>query len=147
VAIEQAYPLSWIFLCTWHVLRAMWRHFVTDNFKPLWEKVQIWVKTSDSAEFSRIWDEISADPLVPKSLIEYFKTEWIPVTQMWSRVSRQNRHIFEEGDTNMLIEVYVILSIAISIVLKRLSRYHHVLKFRWLDGNVTAILIISYSPL
>jgi hypothetical protein len=135
VAIEQAYPLSWIFLCTWHVLRAMWCHFVTDNFKLLWEKVQIWVKTSDSAKFSRIWDEISSDPLVPKSLIEYFKTEWIPVTQMWSRVSRQNRHIFEEGDTNMLIEAYVILSVAISIVLKQLSRYHHVLKSRWLDGK------------
>jgi hypothetical protein len=134
-AIEQAYLLSQIFLCTWHVLCAMRRHFVTDNFKPLWEKVQIWVKTSDSAKFSRIWDEISSDPLVPKSLIEYFKTEWIPVTQMWSRVSRQNRYIFEEGDTNMLIEVYVISSVAISIVLKRLSRYHHVLKSRWLDGK------------
>src|SRR5580693_5322589 len=69
-AIEQAYPLSQIFLCTWHVLCAMRRHFVTDNFKLLWEKVQIWVKTSDSAKFSRIWDEISSDPLVPKSLIE-----------------------------------------------------------------------------
>src|SRR5580693_7430936 len=55
-AIQQAYPLSQIFLCIWHVLRAMRHHFVTDNFKPLWEKVQIWVKTSNSAEFSRIWD-------------------------------------------------------------------------------------------
>ena len=109
-AIEQAYPLSRIFLCTWHVLRAMRRHFVTDMFKPLWDKVQIWVKTSDSAEFSRIWDEISSDPLVPQSLIDYFKTEWMPITHMWSRVSRQNQHIFEEGDTNMLIKAYVVLS-------------------------------------
>jgi hypothetical protein len=88
----------------------MWRHFVTTTFKLLWDKVQIWVKTADPAKFSRIWNEISSDPLVPQSLLDYFKTEWIPVTEMWSRVSRQNRHIFEEGDTNMLIEVYVILS-------------------------------------
>ena len=114
-AIEQAYPLSRIFLCTWHVLRAMRRHFVTDMFKPLWDKIQIWVKTSDSAEFSKIWEEISSDPLVPQSLIDYFKTEWMPITHMWSRVSRQNRHIFEEGDTNMLIEAYVILSRRLSL--------------------------------
>lgn len=107
-AIKETYPLSRVFLCTWHVLRAMRRHFVTDAFKPLWDKVQIWVKTGDPAEFSRIWGEISTDPLVPQSFLQYLKTEWMPVTEMWSRVSRQNRHIFEEGDTNMLIEAYVI---------------------------------------
>jgi hypothetical protein len=109
-AIQETYPHSQLFLCTWHVVRAMRHHFVTDAFKPLWAKIQIWVKTSNPAEFSRIWEEISSDPLVPPSVIQYMKTEWIPVTEMWSRVSRQNRHIFEEGDTNMLIEVYVIFS-------------------------------------
>jgi hypothetical protein len=108
-AIQDTYPHSRVFLCTWHVLRAMRRHFVTDTFKLLWEKIQIWVKTGDPAEFSRIWEEISTDPLAPRSLVQYIKTEWIPVTEMWSNVSRQNRHIFEEGDTNMLIEAYVIL--------------------------------------
>ena len=117
VAIEQAYLLSQIFLCTWHILHAMQHHFVTNMFKPLWDKIQIWVKTSDSAKFSKIWEEISSDPLVPQSLIDYFKTEWMSITHMWSRVSRQNQHIFVEGDTNMLIEVYVILS-------QRLSLHH-----------------------
>ncbi|KAF8256797.1 hypothetical protein EI94DRAFT_1512879, partial [Lactarius quietus] len=58
----------------------------------------------------------------PQSLVKYIQTEWIPVTEMWSKVSRQNRHIFEEGDTNMLIEAYLL-------------RYHHVLKSKWLDGK------------
>jgi hypothetical protein len=107
---------------------------MTTTFKLLWDK-EVWVKTADPAEFSRIWNEISSDPLVPQSLIDYFKTEWIPVTEMWSGVSRQNRHIFEEGDTNMLIEVDVILFFTIYIVLKKPSRYHHVLKSRWLDGK------------
>ena len=110
-AIWDIYPHSRLFLCTWHVLRAMQRHFVTSAFKPLWEKIQIWVKTGDPAEFSKIWEEISTDPLVPPSLIQYLKTEWLPVSEMWSNISRKNRHIFEEGDTNMLIEAYVILSL------------------------------------
>ena len=81
-AIQDTYPLSRVFLCTWHVLHTMRRHFVTDAFKPLWDKIQIWVKTGDSAKFSRIWDEISTNPLAPKSLVEYLKTEWIPVSKM-----------------------------------------------------------------
>ena len=110
-AIQDTYPHSQVFLCTWHVLRAMQHHFVTDMFKPLREKIQIWVKTSDPAEFSRIWGEMSTDPLVPQSVVQYNKTEWNPVTEMWFNVSRQNRHIFEEGDTNMLIEAYVTPSV------------------------------------
>ncbi len=89
-AIRNTYPLSRLFLCTWHVLRAMRRHFVTDAFKPLWDKIQIWVKTSDPAKFSRIWGDISTDPQVPQSVVQYFKTEWMPVSEMWSKVSRQN---------------------------------------------------------
>ncbi len=106
-ALQEVYPSSRIFLCTWHVLRAMRRHFVTNVFTSLWEKIQIWVKTGDSDKFSRIWQEISTDQAVPQSLVEYLKNEWMAITDLWSRVSRQNRHIFEEGDTNMLIEAYV----------------------------------------
>ncbi|KAF8270563.1 hypothetical protein EI94DRAFT_1422579, partial [Lactarius quietus] len=72
----------------------------------------------------------------PQSLVKYIQTEWIPVTEMWSKVSRQNRHIFEEGDTNMLIEAY-----------------HHVLKSKWLDGkrnrrldHLAFILVKSVDP-
>jgi hypothetical protein len=110
-AIQGVYPHSRVFLCTWHVLRTMRCHFVTNTFKPLWEKIQAWVKTEDAAEFSRIWDDISTDPLVPQSVIQYIKTEWLPIPKMWSRVSRQNWHIFEEGDTNMLVEAYVLVQL------------------------------------
>ena len=67
-------------------------------------------QAKDPAEFSKIWGEISTDPLVPPSFIQYLKTEWIPVSEMWSSIARNDQHIFEEGDTNMLIEAYVILS-------------------------------------
>ena len=110
-AIQDTYPHSQVFLCTWHVFHTMQQHFVTNVFKPLWEKIQVWVKTSDPAKFSRIWGEILFDALVPQNVVQYIKTEWIPVTELWSNVSRQNRHIFEEGDTNMLIEAYVTPSV------------------------------------
>jgi hypothetical protein len=103
-AIQIVYPDSQTLLCIWHVLRAMRSHFNTDEFQALWDNVKAWVKTEDLAEFHRIWDEISNDPSVPKSVVEYLTVEWVPVLHMWSRVVRTNRSIFEEGDTNMLIE-------------------------------------------
>ncbi|KAH8980321.1 hypothetical protein EDB92DRAFT_1777684, partial [Lactarius akahatsu] len=54
----------------------------------------------------------------PQSLIDYLEVNWMPVVPLWSGASRQNRTIFQEGDTNMLIEAY-----------------HHVLKSKWLDGK------------
>jgi MULE transposase domain len=103
-ALEIVYPQSRIFLCTWHVLRAMRSHFVTSQFQPLWEKIKAWVITEDLAEFHKIWDDISTDPSVPQSVVKYLATEWLQVLHMWSKVARRNRSIFEEGNTNMLIE-------------------------------------------
>ena len=109
VALQIVYPHSRIFLCTWHVLRASRSHFVTSQFEALWEKIKAWVITDDLAVFLNIWDEISTDPSVPKSVVEYLATEWLQVLHMWSRTARKNRTIFEEGNTNMLIEAYVII--------------------------------------
>ena len=106
-ALEIVYPQSRIFLCTWHVLRAMRSHFVTNQFQALWEKIKAWVLTEDLAEFHKIWDDISSDPSVPQSVVKYLQTEWLQVLHMWSKVARRNRSIFEEGNTNMLIEAYV----------------------------------------
>jgi len=51
-------------------------------------------------------------------------------------VYRKNQPIFEEGDTNMLIEVSVVLLISLDWVLMcDLIRYHHVLKSHWLDSK------------
>ena len=103
-ALETVYPKSRIFLCTWHVLRAIRSHFVTTQFQALWEKIKTWVMEDDLAKFFKIWDKISSDPSVPRSVVEYLSTEWLPVQHMWSQVSRKSRSIFEEGNTNMLIE-------------------------------------------
>lgn len=106
-ALQIVYPESRLFLCTWHVLRAMRSHFVTSQFPGLWEKVKALVDEEDLAKFFKIWDEISRDPSIPQSVVEYLDTEWLQVSHMWSKVARRNRSIFEEGNTNMLIEVYV----------------------------------------
>ena len=66
------------------------------------------MKTEDLAEFHRLWEEISNDPSIPESVVRYLAVEWMPVLHMWLKVVRTNRSIFEEGDTNMLIEAYVI---------------------------------------
>ena len=106
-ALEAVYPRCKIYLCAWHVLRAMRSHFVTSEFPALWDKIKRWVITDDLGEFLTLWDEISTDPSVPQSFLEYLTDRWIPLVFMWSRVVRKGRSIFEEGDTNMLIELYV----------------------------------------
>jgi hypothetical protein len=106
-ALEAVYPTSKIFLCAWHVLRAIRLHFKTSEFPALWDKIKKWVTTDDLAQFLTIWDEIFTDPSVPQSIVDYLLVYWLPVVHMWSRIMRKGRSIFEEGDTNMLIESYV----------------------------------------
>jgi hypothetical protein len=103
-AIQAVYPQSRTFLCMWHVLRAMRSHFATHEFPALWDKVKAWVKSDDLTESDNLRDEIFNDPSTPQSFIDYLTDQWIPVTHLWSRVVQKNRSIFEEGDTNMLIE-------------------------------------------
>ena len=106
-ALKEVYSLSQIWLCIWHVLWAMRLHFSITVFQSLWEKVKILVKTEDLAEFYTIWDEISTDPSVPQSFVQYMASSWIPASHMWSRVVQKDCLIYLEGDTNMLIEAYV----------------------------------------
>ncbi|KAH9000048.1 hypothetical protein EDB92DRAFT_1756184, partial [Lactarius akahatsu] len=54
----------------------------------------------------------------PKSFVKYLKENWMGIVPLWAGIARKNRTIFQEGDTNMLIEVY-----------------HHVLKSKWLEGK------------
>ena len=103
-ALGMVYPESWILLCLWHVLRVFRAHFITDKFKSLWDKVKKWVKTEDHAAFKAIWKEISTDPKVPKSFVEYLEANWMSNSDMWTVSTRSERSILEEGDTNMLIK-------------------------------------------
>ena len=106
-ALREIYPSSQIWLCIWHVLRAMRSHFSITVFQSLWEKVKTLVKTEDLAKFYTIWDEISTDPSVPPSFVQYMASSWIPASHMWSKVMWKDHPIYLEGDTNTLIEVYV----------------------------------------
>jgi len=116
-AIRSAFPkCGHIFYCWWHVLWAIQTHFNTKEFANLWSLIQDWVCTTDSNEFNSSWTQIQGDTEVPQSMAEYIAWEWLPHKEMWSAVSRQNRSIFEEGDTNMLLEAYVITML--SLILK-----------------------------
>ena len=103
-AIKAVYSESRILLCWWHVLRAMRSHFRTEEFPKLWERVHEWVKTPDPSKFDSWWDEMQADPAVPLSFIDYLKVQWMPIVPLWAGSARKYRSIFQEGDTNMLIE-------------------------------------------
>jgi hypothetical protein len=107
-ALEIVYPQSRIFLCHWHVLRAIRSHFVTTEFEALWQKIKTLITTDNQTTFDRLWYEIYTDPLVPSSVVKYLNDMWMKRPHMWSKVFRKNLSIFEEGDTNMLIEAYVI---------------------------------------
>jgi hypothetical protein len=106
-ALVAIYPKSNIFLCAWHVLHAIRSHFATSEFPALWDKIKKLVTTEKMATFYALQDEIFADPSVPQSILDYLSTNWLPVVHMWARSARNGRSIFEEGDTNMLIESYV----------------------------------------
>jgi transposase-like protein len=107
-ALEAIYPESTVNLCIWHVLRAMRSHINTNDHPELWDKVKALVKATDDGAFATLWREISEDRSTPPAFIEYLRTNWFPITHKWSRVLRKGRSIYEEGDTNMLIEAYVI---------------------------------------
>lgn len=103
-AISAVYLESKMFLCWWHVLSAIWKHFRMEEFPNLWENICVWVKTSDQAQFDSLWQEMQTDPSVPQSLVDYLKVNWMSVVSLWSGTYRKNWSIFQEGDTNMLIE-------------------------------------------
>jgi hypothetical protein len=102
--IKAVYLDSKIYLCWWHMLRAMWMHFWTEEFPNLWEHVCKWVKTPNQSKFVSWWEEMQTDPVVPLSFIDYLKVNWMTIVPMWSGLVWKNRMIFQEGNTNMLIE-------------------------------------------
>ncbi|KAH6912277.1 hypothetical protein BKA70DRAFT_1056611, partial [Coprinopsis sp. MPI-PUGE-AT-0042] len=54
----------------------------------------------------------------PPSVVAYLEEYWIPDVALWSAVHRTARSIFEDCDTNMLVEAW-----------------HHVLKGKFMEGK------------
>ncbi len=103
-AIKAVYPETTLLLCWWHILHTMRMHFHMEEFPELWKRVREWVKTSDQSRFDSVWEWIQTDPSVPQSFTDYLKVNWMGIVPLWAGTSRQNRTIFQEGNTNMLIE-------------------------------------------
>jgi len=108
--------------------------------------------TDEIGKFFNIWDKISSDPSVPESVVKYLTTEWLPVLHRWSMIGRKDRSIFEEGNTNMLIEAYVVHILSKKIKLTNL-RYHHVLKthclgskHNWHVNYIVQALVFDFLP-
>ena len=103
-AIKTIYLDSKLLLCWWQVLCAIRMHFHTEEFLEVWDHIREWVKTSDQSRFDAIWEWIQTDPSVPQTLIDYLKINWMTIVPLWSGTARKERTIFQERDTNMLIE-------------------------------------------
>jgi len=103
-AIRATYPSCRVLYCWWHVLRAIRMHFVIEAFPDLWDLIQDWVHTTDEAQFDAWWEQMRTSTKYPDTVIKYLARDWVPCQDMWSAIFRKNRTIFEEGDTNMLLE-------------------------------------------
>lgn len=103
-AIRERYPKSRLLLCWWHVLHAWQAHFNTAEFPELWTLMKGWIRITDKEEFDKRWEEIQV--IAPSSVREYLEKNWMDEIELWSAVYRTDRTIFEEGDTNMLVEAY-----------------------------------------
>lgn len=107
-----------VFLCWWHVLHAWQKHLRTSDHPELWKLLKAWVRVPSSAEFNELWGKIKQ--LAPEAFLNYLEVTWLPerYVKMWSNVYRQGRDIYEDIDTNMLLEAW-----------------HHVLKGKFLHGK------------
>jgi hypothetical protein len=115
-AIKRRYPTSMVELCWWHVLHAWQQHFSITNYPDLWDLLKTWVRITDENRFQERWSQIQK--VAPPSVIEYLKTNWLPIKEMWSAVHRVHRSARQDCDTNMLVEAW-----------------HHLLKGKFMQGK------------
>ena len=103
--ITAMYLETTVLLCWWHMLHVIQMHFHTEEFPELWACIHAWVKTLDQTLFDSWWQEMQTNALVPQSLVNYLKVNWMGIIPLWSGIHRKDWLIFQEGDTNMLIEL------------------------------------------
>ncbi|KAJ7141811.1 hypothetical protein C8R46DRAFT_1200578 [Mycena filopes] len=121
IAEYQSYIANlqlFILLCWWHVLHAWQQHFHISSHPELWELLKNWIRITDVEEFNAAWAKIKT--IAPAAFINYLNQYWMSdrVVRMWSAVYRKDRTLFENCDTNMLIEAW-----------------HHILKWKFLHGK------------
>jgi hypothetical protein len=100
--IRRRYIESQMLLCWWHVPHAWQKHFCVAHYPELWAEMKQWFRITDPDEFMACWARIQQ--LAPESVISYLVKTWMVDKELWSGVFRQDRTIFELGDTNMLVE-------------------------------------------
>ena len=117
-ACRLAWGSASILLCWWHVLHAWQQHFRIGDHPAVWEMLKKWICITDPVDFDKLWLEIKAQS--PETLTAYLEKHWLPQKYkvMWSAVYRTGRTIFENCDTNMLVEAW-----------------HHVLKGKFLHSK------------
>ncbi|KAF5333556.1 hypothetical protein D9611_002587 [Ephemerocybe angulata] len=115
-AVRQHYPDAEVLLCWWHVLHNWQQRFNIHAFPELWSALKRWIRITDNAKFWSEWERIQT--IAPASVTEYLKTNWIPNVKLWSAVFRKERTIFQDCDTNMLVEAW-----------------HHILKGKFMQNK------------
>lgn len=131
-AVQVRYPESkHIYLCWWHVLHAWQQHIAIAHYPELWELLKAWIRITDRKKFDEQWKKIQN--LAPTSFIHYIINTWFPVVAKWSAVFRLERSIWQDCDTNMLLEASVTSPSKCSLL--TLIRWHHVLKSKFLEGK------------
>ncbi|VDC03482.1 unnamed protein product [Peniophora sp. CBMAI 1063] len=124
-ALHAVYPESTILLCWWHVLHAWQQHIQIGKHRDVWELLKGWIRITSPDAFRARWEEIKLR--APPYFVTYLEQNWLGQSTktlgvdwevMWSAVYRQDRSIFEQCDTNMLIEAY-----------------HHQIKWKFLGGK------------
>ena len=94
-----------ILLCWWHVLHAWQQHFKIADNERLWVLLKKWIRMTEKSDFDAAWVTIQA--IAPEGFTAYLIKYWMPVVEMWSAMYRTPRTIFENCDTNMLVEACV----------------------------------------
>ncbi|KAJ7779821.1 hypothetical protein B0H16DRAFT_1359575 [Mycena metata] len=117
-ALLREYWEAFLWLCWWHCLHAWQKHLHIATYPELWTLLKGWIRITDINEFNATWAKIQL--IAPNEFVKYLKDFWMKdrVVRMWSAVYRKDRTIFENCDTNMLIEAW-----------------HHVLKGKFLHGK------------
>lgn len=101
-AALRCYPELQPLLCWWHVALAWQQHFVMAHYKDLWAELKKWYRITTKAKFDACWERIQVP--APESVIVYIKQHWLPHIHLWSAMYREGRTVFEQCDTNMLVE-------------------------------------------